>query len=108
MKTYVDQGSQMLEPSTFDLPDIALLRRTVEAFKKSLNVSHADAREIERKTREQRLSSLWYIVRCYRLTASRFGDVISRKPTTPPEKLNILQPTDFSSVAMKYGIDDEK
>lgn len=71
---YVDQGSQMLDPSTFDLPDIALLRRTVEAFKKSLDVSHADAREIERKTCEQRLSSLWYIVRCYRLTASRFGD----------------------------------
>ena len=107
---YVDQGSQMLEPSTFDLPDIALLRRTVEAFKKSLDVSHADAREIERKTREQRLSSLWYSVRRYRLTASRFGDMISRKPTTPPENLvlNILQPTDFSSVAMKYGIDHEK
>ena len=35
---YVDRGSQMLEPSTFDLLDIALLRRTVEAFKKSLDV----------------------------------------------------------------------
>ena len=107
---YVDQGSQTLEPSTFDLPDVAALRRTVEAFKKSLEISHTDAREIERKTREQRLSSVWYSVRRYRLTASRFGDVISRKPTTPPEKLvlSILQPTDFSSVAMKYGIDHEK
>ena len=85
---YVDQGSQMLEPSSFGLPDVTALRRTVEAFfKKSLEVNHTDAREIEGKTREQRLSSLWYSVRCYRLTTSRFGEVISRKPTTPPEKL---------------------
>lgn len=65
----------MLEPSKFDLPDVAALRKTVEAFKKSLEISHTDAREIERKTCEQRLSSLWYSVRHYRLTASRFGDV---------------------------------
>ena len=31
-KDYVDQGSQMLEPSMFDLPDVAALRRAVEAF----------------------------------------------------------------------------
>ena len=30
-KDYVDQGSQMLEPSMFDLPDVAALRRAVEA-----------------------------------------------------------------------------
>ena len=73
-------------------------------IKKSLEINHTDAREIERKTREQRLFSLWYSVRRYRLTASRFGEVISRKPTMPPEKLvlSILQPTDFSSVAMKH------
>ena len=71
---YVDQRSQMLEPSTFD---VVALRRTVEAFKKSLEISHTDSREIERKTREQKLSSLWYSVRCYQLTASRFGDVRS-------------------------------
>jgi len=107
---YVDQGSQMLESSTFDLPDVAALKRTVEAFKKSLEISHTDAREIERKTCEQRLSSMWYSVRHYRLTTSRFGDVISHKPTILPEKLvlSILQPTDFSSVAMRYGIDHEK
>ena len=30
-KDCVDQGSQMLEPSMFDLPDVATLRRAVEA-----------------------------------------------------------------------------
>ena len=41
---------------------------------------------------------------------SRFGNVISRKPTTPPDKLvlNIIQPTNFTSVAMKYDIENEK
>ena len=47
-----------------------------------------------------------FVVRRYRLTGSRFGDVISCKPTTP--FLNILQPTNFTSVAIKYRIDNEK
>ena len=73
-------------------------------------VDASEARKIERETHEQRLCAAWFTIRRYRLTASRFGDVISRKPSTPPDKLvlNILQPTNFTSVAMKYGIDNEK
>ena len=63
-----------------------------------------------RHVNTERLCAAWFTIRRYRLTASRFGDVISRKPSTPPDKLilNILQPTNFTSEAMKYGIDNEK
>ena len=56
------------------------------------------------------MSSAWFAVRRYHLTASVFGEVISRRPDTPPDKLvlRILKPTDFTSVAMRYGIDNEE
>ena len=65
---------------------------------------------MERDTRDQRMSSTWFAIRRYRLTASMFGDVISRRPETPPDKLvlRILKPTDFTTPAMRYGIDNEK
>ena len=56
------------------------------------------------------MSSMWFAVRRYRLTASVFGAVISWRPNTPPDKLvlRILKPTDFLSPAMRYGIDNEE
>ena len=100
----------MLQPSSYGLPDIITLKDTVKAFKESLQVNYDEARKIEAKTREQRLSSSWFEVRQYRLTASRFGKIISRKADTPPQRLvlSILQPTDFTSEAMRYGIAYEK
>jgi len=97
------------QPDGFSVPNDQDLQRTIEAFKHSLEVNHDQARQIERDTREQRMSSAWFAVRRYRLTASVFGEVISRKPDTPPDKLvlRILKPTDFTSVAMRYGIDNE-
>lgn len=107
---YIEESEKVQQPSSYNLPNLESLKLSVEAFKKSLVVDANEAREIERKTREQRMSTAWFTVRQYRLTASRFGDVISRKQSTPPDKLvlNILQPTYFTSVAMKYGIDNEK
>ena len=63
------------------------------------------ARQIERDTREQRMSSVWFAVWRYCLTASVNGEVISRRPDNPPEKLflRILKPTDSTSVAMHYN-----
>ena len=101
-----DYTEEVVQPSSYSLPDIDALKDTIKAFKETLNITCDEARKIETETREQRLSSSWFEVRRYRLTASRFGEVISRRDDTPPQRLvlNILQPTDFTSEAMRYGI----
>lgn len=90
-------------------PDDATLRRTVEEFKASLNVSEQVIRKIENDTRQQRNSPLWYSVRRYRITASVFGNILRRKPSTPPDSLvlSILQPRVFTSAAIEWGVQQE-
>ena len=85
------------------------LATTIDAFIGSLKVSADKAREIERNTRDQRLSPLWSSVRRCRLTASLFGSVYKRRPTTPPDNLvlSIIRQRRFSSEAIQYGIDNE-
>ena len=92
-----------------NIPDDLKVKETVAAFKASLKLSSDKLREIEQNTREQRHSTLWFSVRHYRLTASRFGEVFRRKPTTPPDALvlSILQPRTFSSAATDWGIQNE-
>ena len=106
---YIEELEKVRQPSTYHLPDDNVSKLSVEAFKRSLEVDSNEARKIERETCEQRLRAARFAVRRYRLTASRFGNVISRKPTTPPDKLvlNIIQPTNFTSVAIKYSIENE-
>ena len=92
-----------------NIPDSSSLGTTISAFKESLNVTEFDARYIERDTREQRNSSLWFSVRRYKITASIFGAILSRKESTPPDNLvlRILQPKNFTSPATSYGIEME-
>lgn len=87
------------------VPDTSKLRETVAAFKDSLKLPAERVRDIEHNTREQYKSSLWFTVRQYRITASRFGDILHRKPTTPPDALvsSILRPRSFSSAATDWG-----
>lgn len=91
------------------LPCQSDLQYTIEEFKKSLRVSDEEARKIERDTKEQRFSSLWYSVRRYRLTASSFGEIYRRKRETPPDALvlKLLQQRQISSVALEWGIQQE-
>lgn len=98
------------QPSSHSVPDAASLKETTEAFKQSIQVSDARACEIERCTHGQRMSSLWFDVRWYRITASMFGAVLSRRPHTPPDSLvlRLIQLKQFSTAAMKYGIDNEE
>ena len=98
------------QPDGFNVLDVQDLQRTIEFFKHSLEVNPDQARQIERDTREQRMSSTWFTVRRFRLTASVFGEVISRGLNSPPDKLvlRILKSTDFTSAAMHYGIDNEE
>ena len=64
---------------------------------------------MERSTREQRHSLLWFSARRYRIMSSVFGSVFKRRPDTPPDNLvlSIIQPRNFSSAATQYGIENE-
>ena len=88
-------------PTSSTLPGIEKLKKSVSAFKESLSISDEKIREIELNTREQRESTLWFQVRCYRITSSLFGQVLRRKEQTPPDSLvlQILQPKQFSTPA---------
>ena len=99
-------SSESQSPSLPCCPD---LRYTIEKFKKSLKISEEEARKIERNTREQRLSSLWYSVRRYRLTASSFGEIFRRRPETIPDALvlKLLQRRQISSPAIEWGVQQE-
>ena len=74
-----------------------------------LQVSDERNREIERSTREQHRSPLWFDARRYRLTASLFEDVLQRSPDTPPDALvlRIIEPRQFVSLATEYGKNSE-
>lgn len=91
------------------MPTLNALKSTISAFKESLYVSEDDIREIEQNTRDQRLSPLWHSARRFRITASNFGSVMSRRHDTPPDclVLQLVQPKKFSSPAIQYGIDNE-
>lgn len=90
-------------------PDDATLRRTVEEFKASFNILDHVIRKIVNDTRQQRNSPLWQNVRHYRITASRFGNNLRRKPSMPPDSLvlSILQPKVFTSAAIEWGVQQE-
>ena len=98
------------QPSDHNVPNLSQLKETISAFKKTLELTADKSREIERETREQRNSPLWFAVRSHRITASFFGSVLSRKCDTPPDSLvlRIIQPKNISTPAIAYGIDKEK
>ena len=77
----------------------------VATFKESLRVSSDKVREIERNTREQHLSPLWYSARRFRLTASTFGRILHFQHSTPPDSLvrSLLQQKNFSTTALEWG-----
>lgn len=96
-------------PSAVEQPSLENLKATVSAFKESLCMSDDAIRKTEYETRDQRLSSLWFSARQYRLTASVFGEVLHRRSETPPDSLvlRIIQPKRFSSAATQWGIEHE-
>lgn len=65
-------------PSSHNIPTNDNLKDTITAFKKSLDVTQEQARDIERNTHDQCLSALWFKVQRFRITASLFGSVFSR------------------------------
>ena len=93
-------------PSSHSIPHVSSLKDTIKKFKDTLNVTSERSREIERGTREQRNSQLWFSVRRYRITSSLFGAVLSHKADTPPDSLvlRIIQPKTLSTP----GVENEK
>lgn len=98
------------QPSDQSVPDVSQLKEAITAFKRTLELTADKSREIERDTREQRNSPLWFAVRSHRITASFFGSILTRKCDTSPDSLvlRIIQPRNISTPAIIYGIEKEK
>lgn len=75
-----------------------------------MKVNEDQARHIEQNTREQRNSLPWHSVHPYRITASFFGSVRSRRPNSPLDSLvlRIIQPKSFSARTTAYAIENEQ
>ena len=83
-----DKSSQYHYGSSAQQPDISpteLSTLCTEYFTREIMVSCDEAEQIERDTRGQSESSLWYHHRRIKVTASNFGmiHVAKRKATTP-------------------------
>ena len=106
--TRVWTGDDNFAVGTVDEPHLPSRNELIErvtAFKESLRLAPDKIREIERETIDQSQSSLWYSARRYRLTASMFGKVLQRLPSTPPDSLvkQLLHPQPFSTSATEWG-----
>ena len=74
----------------------------------NIMLSRENALEIEKNTRSQSNCSAWYQERAFRITASRFGEVVSRKAPVNDRFLHSLfSSTKVLTEAMKYGLDNE-
>lgn len=95
--------------SSANIPRKEELMERVSEFIKSLQLTAARIRAIERHTTQQRNSAQWFEARRYRLTASFFGEVLRRRPETVPDALvlRIIQQNQFTSVSTEWGIKNE-
>lgn len=79
-----------------------------KAFLANIILSPENAIDIEKNTRGQSTCSAWYQERAFRITASRFGNVVSRKAPINDKFLHSLfAQTKVQTQAMKYGLDME-
>ena len=74
----------------------------------NIMLSREKALEIEKNTRSQSNCSAWYQERAFRITASRFGEVVFRKAPVNDRFLHSLfSLTKVLTEAMKYGLDNK-
>ena len=77
-------------------------------FLANIMLSREKALDIEKNTRRQSNCSAWYQERAFRITASRFSEVVSRKAPVNDRFLHSLfSSTQLQTEAMNYGLDNE-
>ena len=82
-------------------------------FYDSLRINEENAADLERATKSQRHSSRWWTERKPRLTASTFGEILSRKSITSPFLKGLVSdqnaPVDSRNVPapLQHGIENE-
>ena len=86
-----------------------LLQLCQEFHKREVNITQQQRSYIEQHTKNQSEDSLWHHQRKLRLTASNFGRVVKRRPTTPVGNLvkSLLYPKPFSTEATCWGTQHE-
>ena len=104
--------SVLLDPSCRSEKDRGMVFSDAEIFQKveapKLQMSMTpDERDLtEASTRGQSLNEEWHKAREHRITASVFGDIVSRKPSTKPDALVtriIKKGCDLDLPALRYG-----
>jgi len=61
--------------------------KTCSDFIDNLSITENEVNEIETLTRGQSENTAWFNYRCGRVTASKFGEIKNRRPTTAPDRL---------------------
>ena len=78
----------------------------------TITITPQQAQTVESKTRLQSKSSLWFRMRCGRITASKFKSAAHTDPASPSLSLvmSICHPelTKFKTVATTWGCEHEK
>ena len=93
------------QSDTVEVPSKSELIEKVSSFKQTLRLTSQQIRELERQTKDQHNSSVWFSARRFRLTASMFGRIFRMLPKTHPDSLvkQLLHPKDFSTKATEWG-----
>jgi hypothetical protein len=78
--------TELYKPEYLDLPYHELLIKCEEIFNE-LQVSEEQALNLEKETRDQAKSKLWFKQRAGRITASRFKSVVSTDVAMPSQSL---------------------
>ena len=100
----MDRGNNRNTRNTSSCVSTEQLCKSVAAFKDSLKLPTAEIRRIERETKDQSRSPLWFSVRRYRITASYFGEIFKHLPTTLHHLvLCIIDPKPFNCAATEWG-----
>ena len=92
-----------------DVSPTELLQLCQEFHQREVHVSPQQRSYIEQHTQRQSEDSLWHHQRRLRLTASNFGRVAKRRPTTPVGNLvkSLLYSKRFSTEATRWGTNHE-
>lgn len=95
----------------FNFPSLSypdtVLNEKQDLFFSSLAISGQQSIDFEMETREQSTTTAWHELRKFRLTASNFKDICSRRKDHEILSTRLLKGKVIQTAAMKYGIQNE-